>query len=44
MSIYQNKIYLCQLDDQEMAARLYDIAIIQNKGLHATTNFNYTKS
>lgn len=40
--IDKQKIYLCQTKDSLLAAKLYDLANIQCKGLSAKTNFNYT--
>ena len=36
-------IYLCTTKDPQLAALLYDIVILQAKGLSARVNFNYTK-
>lgn len=41
--IDSEKIYLCTSDDPYQAALLYDIVIIQAKGLNSKINFNYTK-
>ena len=41
--IDSEKIYLCTTEDPQLAALLYDIVIIQAKGLSARVNFNYTK-
>ena len=43
MMIDQEKIYLGTIDNPEKAAILYDIAIIQSKGLDSKVNFNYNK-
>jgi len=37
------KIYLGTVDNIMVAAILYDIVTIQNKGIKARTNFYYTK-
>ena len=44
MAINHNKIYLCQLKDEKMAAKLYDYVMIQNRGLNSRLNFSYTKA
>ena len=44
MSLNHKKIYLCQLENQELGAKLYDMAMIQNRGLNARTNFDYNKA
>ena len=41
--IDSEKIYLCTTDDPYQAALLYDIVIIQAKGLSSKINFNYSK-
>lgn len=38
------KIYLCNTDDPVLAAQLYDLVVIQMKGLKAKVNFTYTKA
>lgn len=38
------KIYMGCLYDQEAAARVYDMAVIQSKGLEAKVNFGYSKA
>lgn len=43
MMIDQEKIYLGTIDNPEKAAILYDMAIIQSKGLDSKVNFNYNK-
>lgn len=43
MMIDQEKIYLGTYDDPQKAAVLYDLAIIQAKGLDAKVNYNYNK-
>jgi len=43
MMIDQEKIYLGTLEDPEKAAFLYDMAIIQAKGLDSKVNYNYNK-
>ena len=42
--IDQRKIYLCSTHDVDRAARLYDLAIIQSKGLGSKINFDYNKA
>ena len=37
------KTYLCSTNEANKAAYLYDITIIQIKGIKAKTNFEYTK-
>ena len=41
--IDSEKIYLCTLNDPIKGAQLYDLAIIQAKGLNSKINFSYTK-
>ena len=43
MMIDQEKIYLGTYDDPQKAAVLYDMAVIQAKGLDAKVNYNYNK-
>ena len=42
--IETQKVYLCNTEDPVIAARLYDIAVIQTRGLKAKVNFDYTKA
>ena len=42
--IDSEKIYLCTTDDPYQAALLYDIVIIQAKGLSSKINFDYSKT
>lgn len=42
--IETQKVYLCNTEDPNIAARLYDIAVIQTRGLKAKVNFDYTKA
>ena len=44
MSIFNTKFYLCQLQNEKMAAKLYDFVMIQNKGLNSRLNFSYTNA
>ena len=37
------KIYLCTTNDPDQAAQLYDVTIIQAKGLSSKINFKYSK-
>jgi hypothetical protein len=39
--VEKEKIYLCSTNDLDRAALLYDLTIIQIKGLQSKTNFNY---
>lgn len=41
--IETEKIYLCTTENPHLAALIYDIVIIQCKGLTAKVNFNYSK-
>lgn len=41
--IDQKIIYLGTFKDATLAAKMYDVALIQARGLEAKTNFNYTK-
>ena len=41
--IDSEKVYLVSTDDPQQAALLYDIVVIQAKGLNAKVNFSYTK-
>lgn len=40
--VEKEKIYLCSTNDLDKAALLYDMTIIQIKGLQSKTNFNYS--
>lgn len=41
---YQKKrVYLCSLEDISMAAEVFDLAMLQIKGLQAKTNMNYNQ-
>ena len=40
---HSERYYLCSLQDLEQAAVVYDIAMIQIKGMVAKTNFDYNK-
>jgi len=42
--IETQKVYLCNTEDPVIAARLYDIAVIQTRGLKAKVNFDYNKA
>jgi hypothetical protein len=41
--IDSEKIYLCTTNDPHIAALLYDITVIQAKGLSSKVNFMYSK-
>jgi hypothetical protein len=41
--IDQKIIYLGTFKDPTLAAKMYDVALIQARGLEAKTNFNYSK-
>ena len=42
---YNNlRVYVCTLSSEEMAGRIYDIALIQLKGMQAKTNFPHSKA
>ena len=41
--IDSEKIYLCTTNDPHIAALLYDIVVIQAKGLNSKVNFMYSK-
>lgn len=43
LMVETRKVYLCCCSDQETAARIYDLVIIQTKGM-GKVNFNYTKA
>ena len=43
-TIDQEYIYLCCSSKERYAASLYDISMIQAKGMKAITNFNYSKA
>ena len=38
----RERIYICTVTKLEMAAMVYDIAMVQIEGLAAKTNFDYT--
>lgn len=38
------KVYLCNTEEPILAAKLYDLTVLQTKGLKAKVNFQYTKS
>lgn len=42
--IDSQKNYLCTSDEPLLAANLYDIVILQAKGLSSKTNFNYMRN
>lgn len=42
--IDSEKIYLCSNNDPYKAANLYDLAVVQAKGLGAKPNFPWTKA
>jgi hypothetical protein len=44
MSINNNKYYLGSYPSEELAARIYDIVAIKNRGLKARTNFVYNNN
>ena len=39
----KNKIFVGQIQREELAARIYDKRVILAKGLNAKTNFSYNK-
>jgi len=41
--IDSERVYLCTTNDPQTAALLYDIAVVQIKGMRAKVNFKYTK-
>jgi len=40
----KKKLYIGMIKDKLLGALIYDIVIIQTKGLNAQVNFNYTKN
>ena len=41
--VNKKKRYIGTISDEHQAARIYDKAAIQNHGMRANTNFDYTK-
>ena len=42
--IDQEKVYLCSMPKEKLAASLYDVSLVQAKCLKARVNFDYSKA